>query len=101
MHIQKATYVDVYNSTVKVIDEQGKEFFVPVVAGNGEWRHVQQWADDGGVIGPFVAEVKETEEEQIESRMSRDPMLRAMINRAARAEAKTPRQVMDELKAEV
>jgi len=77
-------------------------WYVPVDPDNRDYAAVQRWIADGNTPADNdPAPVPDTDQESIEHRMDKDPMLRAMIKRMARLEGKMPRQVMNELKAEL
>ena len=78
------------------------EWSVPPFPDNVDYAAVQEWiaagnAPDAAAAAPPL----DTDQQKVEHRIGKDPVLEALVKRMARLESKTTREVIDELKAEL
>ena len=90
-----------YELHEKGVREIGPNHRKLIPEGGRDWSQYQRWLRAGGVPDPIPVVVKPPVEDQVETRITNDPVFLAMLKRQARVEGKTMRQMLDEVRAEV
>lgn len=78
-NISTVIYTDENNTSISVTFDDGKQLSVPMDAANRHWQQVQEWVNDGGVIGAYVVPPAPTNGEIYDSVIQNQKVLKALV----------------------
>lgn len=69
-------------------------------SGSTEDKFFKKWVAAGISVDPYVPEPTPDPADEVEDEMTQNKFIRAWVKREARKESKTPREIMNEIRAD-